>query len=202
MERTLVQRAQRGDQEAFATLFELHKGRVRSVCLALTRDVAEAEDMTQETFLRVFRNVASFRGDSSFSTWLHRIAVNTVLMNRRRSKNRPTLSVDEPVASDSPLPRHHFGRVDPTLSGAIDRILLHRAIEELPAGCQRVFALYAVHGYQHREIARMLNCSIGNSKAQFHKAKVRMRDLLVPKPISVRRQNAIRQEECNSNDIQ
>lgn len=201
IERTLVRRAQRGDQEAFATLFQLHKGRVHSVCLMMTKDVAEADDMTQETFLRVLCRVGSFRGDSCFSTWLHRIAVNTVLMKRRRSKNLPMLSVDEPVAPDSPSLRYDFGRIDPTLSGTIDRILLQRAIEALPAGCKKVFALHAVQGYQHHEIARLLNCSIGNSKAQLHKAKVKMRDLLFPKPISVRRQNAMRQQHYR-NDIQ
>lgn len=88
-ERSLVQRAQRGDQDAFATLFQLHKKRVYSVCLQMTKDVADAEDLTQEAFLQVFRNINSFRGDSAFSTWLYRIAVNTVLMKLRRRKAPP-----------------------------------------------------------------------------------------------------------------
>jgi RNA polymerase sigma-70 factor (ECF subfamily) len=81
---TLVQRAQRGDAEAFAALFQSHKNRVYSVCLSMTRNVAEAEDLTQDAFLQVFRSIGNFRGDSAFSTWLHRVAVNTVLMKRRR----------------------------------------------------------------------------------------------------------------------
>ena len=86
-ERSLIQRAQRGDEQAFATLFRLHKKRVYSVCLLMTKDIAEAEDLTQEAFLQVFRSVGSFRCDSAFSTWLYRIAVNTVLMKLRRRKN-------------------------------------------------------------------------------------------------------------------
>ena len=85
-ERSLVQRAQNGDEQAFATLFQSHKKRVYSVCLLMTKDVADAEDLTQEAFLQVFRSVGSFRGDSAFSTWLYRVAVNTVLMKLRRRK--------------------------------------------------------------------------------------------------------------------
>ena len=93
-ERSLVQRAQSGDEQAFATLFQLHKKRVYSVCLQMTKDVADAEDLTQEAFLQVFRSVNSFRGDSAFSTWLYRVAVNTVLMKLRRRKTPPIVSLD------------------------------------------------------------------------------------------------------------
>src|SRR6202035_4665373 len=99
---TLVQRAQRGDGQAFATLYQLHNKRVYSVCLRMTRDVAEAEDLVQEAFMQVFRNLNSFRGDSAFSTWLHRVAVNTVLMKLRSRKSQPLLSLDEPVSGGSP----------------------------------------------------------------------------------------------------
>lgn len=180
-ERTLVQRAQCGDQEAFAMLFQLHKKRVYSVCLQMTKDVADAEDLTQEAFLQVFRNVNSFRGDSAFSTWLYRIAVNTVLMKLRRRKTPPILSLDEPVSAESPSLKRDVGKADPNLSGAVDRIALRRAIEELPLGCRQIFDLHEVQGYQHHEIARQLQCSIGNSKSQLHKAKMKMRDLLFPK---------------------
>jgi RNA polymerase sigma-70 factor, ECF subfamily len=179
-ERSLVQRAQRGDEQAFATLFQLHKKRVYSVCLLMTKDVAEAEDLTQEAFLQVFRSVGSFRCDSAFSTWLYRIAVNTVLMKLRRRKS-PPVSLDEPVSAESPSLRRDIGRADLRLSGAIDRIALRRAMQELPEGCRRIFALHEVEGYQHHEIAKMLDCSVGNSKSQLHKAKMKMRDLLFPK---------------------
>src|SRR5271156_7146035 len=106
----LVRRAQSGDEQAFATLFQQHKSRVYSVCLLMTKDVAEAEDLTQEAFLQVFRSVGSFRCDSAFSTWLHRIAVNTVLMKLRRRKSPPPVSLDEPVSPESPSLRHDIGQ--------------------------------------------------------------------------------------------
>jgi RNA polymerase sigma-70 factor (ECF subfamily) len=186
-ERGLVQRAQRGDEQAFATLFQLHKKRVYSVCLQMTKDVADAEDLTQEAFLQVFRSVNSFRGDSAFSTWLYRVAVNTVLMKLRRRKSPPILSLDEPVSPDSPSLKRDVGRADPRLSGTIDRIALRRALEELPEGCRQIFDLHEVKGYQHHEIAQMLECSVGNSKSQLHKAKMKMRDLLFPKRRVLRR---------------
>jgi RNA polymerase sigma-70 factor, ECF subfamily len=189
-ERSLVQRAQSGDEQAFSTLFELHKKRVYSVCLLMTKDVAEAEDLTQEAFLQVFRSVGSFRGDSAFSTWLYRVAVNTVLMKLRRRKAPPTLSLDEPVSSESPSLKRDYGKNDPRLSGAVDRIALRRAIEELPEGCRKIFALHEVQGYQHHEIAKLLRCSIGNSKSQLHKAKLKLRDLLFPKRRVVRKRPA------------
>ena len=180
-ERSLVQRAQAGDEQAFATLFQLHKKRVYSVCLLMTKDVAEAEDLTQEAFLQVFRSVSSFRGDSAFSTWLYRVAVNTVLMKLRRRKAPPLVSLDEPVSAESPSLRRDIGNPDLRLSGAVDRIALRRAMLELPEGCRKIFALHEVEGYQHHEIAQMLDCSVGNSKSQLHKAKMKMRDLLFPK---------------------
>jgi RNA polymerase sigma-70 factor, ECF subfamily len=177
-EGTLVQRAQRGDEQAFATLYQLHNKRVYSVCLRMTKDVAEAEDLAQEAFMQVFRNLNSFRGNSAFSTWLHRIAVNTVLMKLRRRKSPPALSLDEPVSRDSLSLKREIGKDDLSLRGVIDRIALRRAIEELPRGSRQIFELHEVEGYQHHEIAEQLQCSIGNSKSQLHKAKMKMRDLL------------------------
>lgn len=180
-EGSLIRRAQHGDEQAFATLYDLHKKRVYSVCLQMTKDVADAEDLTQDAFMQVFRSINSFRGDSAFSTWLYRIAVNTVLMKLRRRKSPPLLSLDEPVSADSPSLKREVGKADPNLRGAVDRIALRRAVEELPAGCRRIFDLHEVEGYQHHEIAEILQCSIGNSKSQLHKAKLKMRDLLFPK---------------------
>jgi RNA polymerase sigma-70 factor (ECF subfamily) len=180
-EGSLVQRAQRGDEQAFATLYQLHKRRVYSVCLQMTKDVADAEDLTQEAFLQVFRSVNSFRGDSAFSTWLYRIAVNTVLMKLRRRKSPPLLSLDEPVSAESPSLKREVGKADPRLSGVVDRIALRRAVGELPAGCRQIFDLHEVEGYQHHEIAELLQCSVGNSKSQLHKAKLKMREILFPK---------------------
>jgi RNA polymerase sigma-70 factor, ECF subfamily len=189
-ERTLVQRAQDGDEGAFATLFEQHKRRVYSVCLLMTKDVAEAEDLTQEAFLQVFRTIGSFRGDSAFSTWLYRVAVNTVLMKLRRQKTKAAVSLSEPVSPDSPALSHDIGTADLSLTGTVDRIAILRAIETLPQGCRTIFALHEIEGYQHHEIADLLHCSIGNSKSQLHKAKTKMRDLLFPKRRILRRRTA------------
>jgi RNA polymerase sigma-70 factor, ECF subfamily len=197
-ERSLVQRAQSGDEQAFATLFQLHKKRVYSVCLQMTKDVADAEDLTQEAFLQVFRSVNSFRGDSAFSTWLYRVAVNTVLMKLRRRKTPPILSLDEPVSADSPSLKRDVGKADPRLSGTVDRIALRRAMQELPEGCRQIFDLHEVEGYQHHEIAQMLDCSVGNSKSQLHKAKMKMRDLLFPKRRVLRRAAGNRMSESTS----
>jgi RNA polymerase sigma-70 factor, ECF subfamily len=186
-EHSLIRRAQRGDEQAFAGLFNTYKKRVYSVCLSMTKDIAEAEDLTQEAFLQVFRSVGSFRGDSAFSTWLYRVTVNTVLMKLRRRKAPPILSLDEPVSSESPSTRREVGKADLQLSGAIDRIALRRAMRELPEGCRKIFALHEVEGYQHHEIAQMLDCSVGNSKSQLHKAKMKMRDLLFRKRRLLRR---------------
>jgi RNA polymerase sigma-70 factor (ECF subfamily) len=188
-ENALVRRAQRGDEQAFATLYQLHKKRVYAVCLQMTKDVADAEDLTQDAFLQVFRSVNSFRGDSAFSTWLYRIAVNTVLMKLRRRKSPPLLSLDEPVSPDSPSLKREVGKADPSLSGAVDRIALRRAVEDLPAGCRQIFDLHEVEGYQHHEIAEILQCSVGNSKSQLHKAKLKMRDVLFPKKRATRTSN-------------
>lgn len=197
-EQSLVRRAQRGDEKAFATLFQLHKKRVYSVCLLMTKDVAEAEDLTQETFLQVFRSVGTFRGDAAFSTWLHRVAVNTVLMNLRH-KSPPMLSLDQPVHRDSPSLQRDFGRNDPNLSGTIDRISLQRAIQGLSAGCRQIFCLYVVQGHPHQEIAQLLHCSVGNSKSQLHRAKMKMRDLLFAPRKGARYRDAGQQHSLRTN---
>jgi RNA polymerase sigma-70 factor, ECF subfamily len=186
-EHSLVHRAQEGDDDAFATLFERHKKRIYSVCLLMTKDVAEAEDLTQEAFLQAFRTIRTFRGDAAFSTWLYRIAINTVLMKLRRHKSKALLSLSQPVSPESPSLSLDIGMPDMRLSGTIDRIALLRALEELPNGCKTIFSLHEIEGYQHQEIAALLHCSIGNSKSQLHKAKLKMRDLLFPKGRILRR---------------
>ena len=195
---SLAQRARRGDGDAFAELFELNKRRVYCLCLSMTKDVSEAEDLTQEAFLQVFRNVATFRGDSAFSTWVYRIAINMVLMKRRR-KCPPMFSLDEPVSPDSPSLRRELRARDANLSSVVDRITLNRAIRELPAGCRKILGLHAIHGYQHREIAELLQCSIGNSKSQLHKAKLKMRRLLSPGRSAARLRKVVGVTEATTN---
>jgi RNA polymerase sigma-70 factor (ECF subfamily) len=143
----------------------------------MTNNTAEAEDLTQDAFLQVFRKLATFRGDSALSTWLYRIAVNTVLMHFRK-KALKQVSLDEPFNQDAKLVRREYGSKDGRLVGSVDRIALSRAIKELPDGYRTIFLLHEVEGYEHQEIAELLDCSVGNSKSQLHKAKLRIRELL------------------------
>src|ERR1700686_3527912 len=130
----LVKRAQEGDSDAFAALFHTHKARIYSVCLRMTNNAAEAEDLTQDAFLQVFRKIASFRGDSAFSTWLHRIAVNTVLLHFRK-KSLSQVSLDEPYSnSDGAKIRREYGAKDNCLTGCVDRVSLSNKINDLPQG--------------------------------------------------------------------
>jgi RNA polymerase sigma-70 factor (ECF subfamily) len=174
----MVARAQRGEEKAFEELFHLHKQRVYSLCLRMIKNTAEAEELTQEAFLQVFRKIHTFRGDAAFSTWLHRLTVNVVLM-RLRKKNVAATSLDDTSEGDEfGEQKKEFGAPDTVLTGSIDRLNLERAVAQLPRGYRRAFVLHDVHGYEHNEIAAMLGSSIGNSKSQLHKARARLRKLL------------------------
>jgi RNA polymerase sigma-70 factor, ECF subfamily len=178
----VLTRAQAGDHHAFAQLYALHKRRIYSLCLRMVSNVAEAEDLTQEAFLQLHRKIATFRGDSAFSTWLHRLAINVVLMHLRR-KGLSLISLDEAMdPAPDEGPGRSFGAPDLALVGSIDRLALQRAIDDLPAGYRLIFVLHDIEGYEHNEIAAMLDCSIGNSKSQLHKARLKLRDALRTHP--------------------
>ena len=177
-EAEILTQAQAGDPHAFAQLYALHKRRIYSLCLRMVNNAAEAEDLTQEAFLQLHRKIATFRGDSAFSTWLHRLAINVVLMHLRR-KGLQVISLDEAMEpSPDEGPGRSFGAPDLSLAGSIDRMALERAIADLPAGYRLIFVLHDVEGYEHNEIAAMLDCSIGNSKSQLHKARLKLRDAM------------------------
>lgn len=173
----MIARAQQGDEEAFAALFEVQKRRVYSLCLRMTGNTAEAEDLAQEAFLQLFRKISTFRGDSAFSTWLHRLVVNVVLMHLRK-KGLQQVSLDAVDTSQEEPVKRDYGDDDRRLMGSVDRISLNRAIAELPPGYRAVFVLHDVEGYEHNEIAQMMDCSIGNSKSQLHKARLKLREWL------------------------
>jgi len=174
----ILARAQAGDHAAFAQLYALHKRRVYSLCLRMLGNVAEAEDLTQESFLQLHRKIATFRGDSAFSTWLHRLTINVVLMHLRR-KGLNLISLDEALdPSPDHGPARSFGAADLRLTGSIDRMTLEKAVESLPAGYRLIFVLHDIEGYEHNEIATLLDCSIGNSKSQLHKARMKLREAL------------------------
>jgi RNA polymerase sigma-70 factor, ECF subfamily len=172
-----IERAKQGDAEAFQLLYSLHKRRVYSLCLRMTANTAEAEDLTQEAFLQLFRKIATFRGESAFSTWLHRMAVNVVLMQLRK-KSLPVVPLEETLENEDEAPKKELGAADPVLLGSIDRLRLQRAVDDLPPGYRRIFVLHDVEGYEHNEIATMVGCSIGNSKSQLHKARMKLREAL------------------------
>lgn len=174
-----IRLAQQGNAEAFEFIYRMHSRRVYALCLRMVGNTAEAEDLAQEAFLQLFRKIQTFRGESAFSTWLHRLSVNVVLMKLRR-KSLPETSLEEMTEPDeeSAGPRKDVGSVDPTLVGSIDRLNLERAVDQLPPGYKQVFVLHDVQGYEHNEIARIMGCSIGNSKSQLHKARLRLRELL------------------------
>jgi RNA polymerase sigma-70 factor, ECF subfamily len=175
----IIRWAQLGDASAFEAVYHLHSRRVYSLCLRMLGDPVEAEDLTQEAFLQLFRKIHTFRGESAFSSWLHRLTVNLVLMRFRRKKP-VTTSLDEPARGDGETdgPSLEIGVPDLQLTGLFDRVNLHSAIEQLPEGYRSMFILHDVHGYEHHEIAKMLRCSVGNSKSQLHKARKRLRELL------------------------
>jgi len=173
----LVARAQRGEEAAFASLFEAHKRSVYTLCLRMTHSPADAEDLTQEAFLQVFRKIATFRGESTFSTWLHRLVVNGVLMHLRK-KRLPRVSFDELDPSLEEPSRRQYGDDDQRLMGTIDRINLSEAIAHLPTGYRTALVLFDLEGYGHSEIARMMHWSVGNSKSQLHKARRKLRHWL------------------------
>jgi len=173
-----IEAAKNGDAEAFSKLYTLHKRRVYTLCLRMLGNVSEAEDMTQEAFLHLFRKLGSFRGESAFSTWLHRLTVNLVLMHLRK-KGLNLVSLEETInPTEEDAPKRDFGSYDPILAGSVDRVALERAVASLPPGYRMVFVLHDVEGFEHNEIATMLDCSTGNSKSQLHKARLRLRELL------------------------
>jgi RNA polymerase sigma-70 factor (ECF subfamily) len=172
-----IERAKLGDAEAFEVLYNLHKRRVYSLCLRMTANAAEAEDLTQEAFMQLFRKIATFRGESAFSTWLHRMAVNVVLMQLRK-KGLALVPLDDDIETEEETPKKDFGAQDLALEGSIDRLRLQNAIGRLPPGYRTIFVLHDVEGYEHNEIAEMVGCSIGNSKSQLHKARMKLRELL------------------------
>ena len=171
----LVARAKAGDQTAFRDLYREHAGRVYALCLRLTGNASDATERTQDVFVRLWDKLRSFRGESAFSSWLHRLAVNVVLNERRttgRREKRVTLAEDpdEAVGAQHAAPLH-----DATIVSSID---LERAIAELPDGAREVFVLYDIEGYVHAEIASLTGIAEGTSKAQLFRARRLLREKL------------------------
>jgi len=156
-----IRQAQRADARAFEKLYRLHVDKIYGLCLRMTGNVSEAEDCTQDAFIQAWNKLTKFRGDSAFSTWLHRVAVNTVLGRMRKSKReRDRIDAAAELAA-------------PVLATSDDGELqdLADAVERLPEGARHVFVLHAVYGYSHAEAGEMLGIATGTSKAQLHRAR-------------------------------
>jgi RNA polymerase sigma-70 factor, ECF subfamily len=177
--REAIRLAQQGDGSALELLYRLHCKRVYALCLRMVRVASEAEDLTQEAFLQVFRKIHTFRGESAFSTWLHRLTANIVLMHFRKKKliSNPFEDMNT-TDEETDGARLELPGVDLRLAGLFDRLDLQNAIDRLPKGCKAVFLLHDVQGYQHNEIAKLLGFSTGGSKSQLHKARKRLRSYL------------------------
>lgn len=178
-EREALRLARQGDADAFEHLYRLHSRRVYSLCLRMVRNPDLAEDLTQETFLAVFRGLRNFQGNSAFSTWIYRVARNTVLMCFRKKRLNET-SLDElayPHRKDDRVPLE-LGTPDRRIECLPDRILLQAAVSQLSKGFRAALVLHDVHGYEHREIASILGWASGTSKSQLHKARLRVRESL------------------------
>ena len=171
----LVQLAAHGNLAAFENIYQRYHRRAYSICLRMTQSTAEAEDLTQEVFIQLFRKMGSFRGESAFATWLHRLTVNQVLMHFRRRGVQVEKTTDDGEVPEQTVPgTENFSKMP-----VLDRIALDNAIAQLPPGYRTVFILHDVEGFEHEEIARMLGLSIGTSKSQLHKARLKLRGLIL-----------------------
>lgn len=171
----LCQLASGGNLAAFELIYQRYHRRTFSLTMRMTNNTSEAEDLTQEVFIQLFRKSGSFRGDSAFSTWLHRLTVNQVLMHFRRRSVK-----NEKVSDDGEMPEQTVhGTANPNKMPVVDRIALKKAIGELPNGYRSVFILHDIEGYEHEEVARIMGISVGTSKSQLHKARLKLRGLLI-----------------------
>ncbi len=166
----LSRRAQNGDTAAFEALYRAEVGRIFAVCIRMTGDRTRAEALTQDAFVQAWRSLGQFRGDSAFSTWLFRIAVNVVRMSQRSDARRKTRISSEDALEHVPPPAER-----PRHDEAID---LEDAIADLSPQARSVLVLYDIEGYSHAEIADMLEIAPGTSKAHLHRARKLLRKML------------------------
>ena len=173
----LTQAAANGNMIAFEEIYNRHHRRVYSICLRMLQNATEAEDLTQDVFIQLHRKIGSFRGDSAFTTWLHRLTVNQVLMHFRKRNVKFEKTTEE---GETPI-QIVGGTENPRKMPVVDKIAIEDAIGQLPDGYRNVFVLHDVEGYEHEEVARILGCSVGTSKSQLHKARLKLRKLLQKK---------------------
>lgn len=185
------------DMEAFEEIYHLHHKRVYSICFWMLQNAADAEDLTQQVFIQLFRKLHTFRGESSFTTWLHRLTVNQVLMHFRRRMVKTEKTTDD---GSTPI-RIVTGTENPSRMALIDRIALNQAIGQLPLGYRMVFILHDVEGFEHEQIGKMLGCAVGTSKSQLHKARQRLRQLLTGRRTTPQKRNKARAQLTPALDV-
>jgi len=173
----LAQSAAGGDMAAFEEIYQRHHRRVYSICLRMLQNAYEAEYLTQDVFIQLYRKIGSFRGDSAFTTWLHRMTVNQVLMHFRKRTVKFEKTTEE---GETPVQVVSCTE-NPFKMPIVDKIALENAIDQLPAGYKNVFMLHDVEGFEHEEVAKILGCSVGTSKSQLHKARLKLQKLLKKK---------------------
>jgi RNA polymerase sigma-70 factor (ECF subfamily) len=180
-ETELIARAMDGDSDSFGELYKRHSRRVFYLCYRMVNDTDLAEDLTQEAFVHAFRRLSTFRQESRFTTWMHRIAVNTALMFiRKRNSSIRECPLDPSFGSEeeTPFEGPTYGKADEVLNMTTDRVALLRAIDDLPPGYRLMLILHDIHGYEHQEIAEIFGCTTGNTKSQLHKARLRLRAVI------------------------
>ena len=169
-----VRRAQAGDADAFETVYREHAGRIYALCLRMTGESGAAKDLVQDVFVRAWEKIETFRGESAFGSWLHRLAVNVVLMDRRTSQRRAEYSLGDDEGEERGAPAAHAARErSPEL-----RMDLEHAIARLPPNARRVLVLYDIEGYTHNEIGTMMGIAEGTSKAHLFRARALLREAL------------------------
>jgi RNA polymerase sigma-70 factor (ECF subfamily) len=168
-DRALIERARRGDSRAFERLYREHVGRVHGLCLRMTRNPDQAADCAQDAFIKAWKALPKFEARASFSTWLHRIAVNTVLEKRRGSVANAEMLVEDPTEYEEPVM---------VLDTPVEEEELEAAIQSLPQGARDALVLCGVYGYEHSEAASMLGIAVGTCKAQLHRARGLLRERL------------------------
>jgi len=186
-----------GDMEKFEEIYHLHHKRVYSICFRMLQNAADAEDLTQQVFIQLFRKLHTFRGESSFTTWLHRLTVNQVLMHFRRR----VVKTEKTTEDGSTTIRIVSGTENPSRMALIDRIALNQAIGQLPTGYRMVFILHDLEGFDHYEIGKMLGCAVGTSKSQLHKARQRLRQLLTGRRTTPQKRNKARAQLTPALDV-
>lgn len=195
-----IRGAAAGDREAYAEIYRMHRRRVYALCLRMTHNAADAEDLAQEVFIHLFRKIGTFRGESAFSTWLHRLSVNVVLMRLRRKRlpETPLEELSEPMHEDGP--QRELGMRDIRLDGTVGRVLLERALARLPPHYRTVFVLHDVEGYGRNEVAARMGCGDDTAAIWLWRARLALRTILARGGADAKKKRKFAERETSGGD--